>query len=117
MDFFRGRKLLNELNTIVITLIPKSKCPSNVSDFRLISCCNVLYKCITKIICGILRRILLDLIMENEGGFVHRRFIVHNIMVVQDVVKHYGRKSASPSCMIIKSIYKRHMILWIDSFL
>ncbi|XP_056697339.1 uncharacterized protein [Spinacia oleracea] len=57
----------------------------DVTEFRPISCCNTLYKCLTKVLCGRLRQILPDLILENQGGFVHGRFIVHNIMVVQDL--------------------------------
>lgn len=38
--------------------------------------------------------------MEYQGGFVHNKFIVHNIMVVQDLVKNYGKKKAAPGCML-----------------
>lgn len=77
--------LLKELNAIILTLIPKVACPSSVSEFRPISCYNVLYKCITKVICNKLRSVLPDLIVENQGAFVHERYIIHNIMVCQDI--------------------------------
>lgn len=58
-------------NHIVVTLIPKTKCPRNVSDFRSILCFNTLYKFITKVMCGRLRQVVPDSILENQGGFVH----------------------------------------------
>lgn len=70
LDVLRGRKLLKELNATMVTLIPKSKCLSNVSDFWPTSCYNTIYKCITKVICGRMRIILPDIITENQGGFV-----------------------------------------------
>ncbi|XP_021858047.2 uncharacterized protein [Spinacia oleracea] len=100
LDVLNHGKFLKELNHTVIALIPKTKCPQNVSDFRPISYCNTLYKCITKVICGRLRLILPDLILGNQGGFVHGKYIAYNIMVIQDPVKHYGRKSVKPSCLL-----------------
>lgn len=44
LDVLQHGKLLKELNHMVVTLIPKTKCPRNVSEFRPISCCNTLYK-------------------------------------------------------------------------
>ncbi|XP_056688438.1 uncharacterized protein [Spinacia oleracea] len=108
LDMLQNGKLLKEVNHTVITLIPKTKCPKDVSEFRPISCCNTIYKCITKVLCGRLRQVLPDLILENQGGFVHGRFIVHNIMVVQDLVKHYGRKAVKPSCLMKIDLQKAY---------
>ncbi|KAL2933430.1 hypothetical protein RDABS01_016549 [Bienertia sinuspersici] len=100
LDFFKTGKLLGEVNDTFISLIPKISCRANVTEFRPISCCNTLYKCITKMVCYRLRVVFPDLISSNQGAFVHGRFIVHNIMVCQDLVRHYGRKHARPSCLI-----------------
>ncbi|XP_056697932.1 uncharacterized protein [Spinacia oleracea] len=108
LNVLRNGKLLKEVNHTVVTLIPKTKCPKNVSDFRPISCCNTIYKCITKVLCGRLRQILPDLILENQGGCVHGRYIVHNIMVVQDLVRHYGRKGVKPSCLMKIDLQKAY---------
>ncbi|XP_056687940.1 uncharacterized protein [Spinacia oleracea] len=97
LDMLQQGKILKELNHTVITLIPKTKCPKDVSEFRPISCCNTL-----------LRQVLPDLILENQGGFVHGRFIVHNIMVVQDLVRQYGRKGVKPSCLMKIDLQKAH---------
>ncbi|XP_010689006.1 uncharacterized protein LOC104902800 [Beta vulgaris subsp. vulgaris] len=108
LDFFTSKKMLKELNATIITLAPKFKCPAKVSDFRPISCCNTLYKCITKVIYGRLRQVLPDIVAENQGGFVHGRYIIHHVMVVQDLVKKYNRKNASPSCMIKMDLQKAY---------
>ncbi|KAL0286117.1 UNVERIFIED_CONTAM: hypothetical protein Sangu_2747800 [Sesamum angustifolium] len=49
-DFFSTGQLLKQVNATLITLIPKVCAPSKVADFRPISCCNVIYKILTKIL-------------------------------------------------------------------
>ncbi|GKC64228.1 hypothetical protein Tco_1096826, partial [Tanacetum coccineum] len=54
-EFFINRYLLRELNHTIIALIPKVNSPARVNDYRPISCCNVLFKCISKIIANRLK--------------------------------------------------------------
>ncbi|KAK4381077.1 hypothetical protein Sango_3002800 [Sesamum angolense] len=68
-DLFFGR-LLKQVNTTILALIPKVRVPSLVSDFRPISCCNVLYKVITKIIVQRLRSVLDKMISPSQNAFV-----------------------------------------------
>ncbi|GKD28139.1 hypothetical protein Tco_1234353 [Tanacetum coccineum] len=49
-EYFEKGKILREVNSIKISLVPKIQTPSKVTDFWPIGCCNVLYKCISKII-------------------------------------------------------------------
>ncbi|GJV27544.1 putative RNA-directed DNA polymerase [Tanacetum coccineum] len=69
-DFFSKGKLLKEINATIIALVPKIKTPKKVSDFRPISCCNVLYKCISK--------------------------ISDNIMLTRELMRNYHRKNGPP---------------------
>ncbi|XP_062111558.1 uncharacterized protein LOC133822776 [Humulus lupulus] len=62
LSFLHSRKILKEINTKNISLIPKSNCPKNVSEYRPIACCNVVYKIATKMICSRLREVLPSII-------------------------------------------------------
>lgn len=99
-DFFNSGNLFKEINTTRLTLIPKVKCLSNVSESRTIACCNVVYKYITKIMCMKLTYIFPYIIFENQRSFIQGRFIAHNIIICRDLVRQYGRKNASAGCII-----------------
>ena len=47
---FNSGTLLKSINHTFITLIPKVNSPKNVSEYRPISLCNVLYKILSKVI-------------------------------------------------------------------
>ena len=49
-QFFENDKMLKSWNITAITLIPKVHNPLYPGDLRPISCCHVLYKCISKLI-------------------------------------------------------------------
>ncbi|XP_074288216.1 uncharacterized protein LOC141613383 [Silene latifolia] len=69
LNFFDIGKLLTQINATIITLIPKIDRPTSVKHFRPISCCNVIYKAISKIMCTRLALILPDIINRSQGAF------------------------------------------------
>lgn len=99
-NFFAAGALPNLWKVTTITLIPKIKCPNIPKDYKAFSCCNVVYKCISKLICSKLKLMLNDIISQNQNAFVEERSILHNILLCQDVVKHYGRKNFMSSCLL-----------------
>lgn len=56
--FLNSGSLPLSLNHTFITLIPKIKNPENVTEFRPISLCNVLYKIFSKVLANRLKRVL-----------------------------------------------------------
>ena len=91
--------MLKSWNTTTINLIPKVQYPSHPRDFRLIAYCHVLYKFISKLIYSRLKLVMGNVIDQAQGAFVAGRNIMHNILLCQDLVKHYTRKNCAPSCL------------------
>ena len=53
------------VNETYICLIPKTKAPRKISEYRPISLCNVIYKIVSKILANRLKRILTEVIDES----------------------------------------------------
>ena len=62
LDFLSDGILLPALNHTNIVLIPKVKNPEKMSDFRLISLCNVIYKIISNVLANRLKQVLPNII-------------------------------------------------------
>lgn len=101
LDFFSNGKLLKEVNATVIALVPKSNTPKKVSDFRPISCCNVVYKCISKIIANRIKGVLNSLVDDCQSAFIPSRQISDNILLSQELMRNYHRK-CGPSKVAFK---------------
>ena len=55
LDFLNSSTMLPEINYIHIVLIPKIKSYERMSDYRLITLCNVIYKIISKVLANRLK--------------------------------------------------------------
>jgi len=67
--------MLKEVNATAIALIPKIPNPDKLKDFRPISCCNTVYKCIAKILANRLRNVLSHLVGLHQTAFISGRRI------------------------------------------
>ncbi|GKA35886.1 RNA-directed DNA polymerase, eukaryota, reverse transcriptase zinc-binding domain protein [Tanacetum coccineum] len=91
-EFFQTGKLIEEVNVTLISLVPKIQTPDKVSDFEPIACCNVLYKCISKIMTNRLKKVIGKLVNENKSAFIVGRQITDNILLSQELFRGYNRR-------------------------
>ena len=73
---------------------------SSPSDFRPISCCNVVYKVIAKILAGRLTHVLKEIVSPMQNAFLGGRFMSDNINLLQELLRQYSRKRSSPRCLL-----------------
>ncbi|GJR86836.1 aspartic peptidase [Tanacetum coccineum] len=93
-DFFSNGKLLQEINHT--SLLPKISTPTRLNDYWPISCCNVIYKCISKIITNRIKDGLDDIISDNQSAFVPGRSISNNILLTQELMHNYHLNRGPP---------------------
>ncbi|GJX02345.1 putative RNA-directed DNA polymerase, eukaryota, reverse transcriptase zinc-binding domain protein [Tanacetum coccineum] len=107
-EFFSSEKLLKEINHTIIALLPKVKIPSQVNDYLPISCSNVLYKCISKIITNRIKEGLNDIVSDNQSAFVLSRRIIDNILITQELMHNYHLDRGPHRCAFKVDIQKAY---------
>jgi hypothetical protein len=107
-SFFESGLLLKELNATILTLVPKKLNASYMGDFRPIACCNVIYKCITKIISNRMIPILDSLVSWNQSAFIPGRSISENVLLAHELVRNYHRKGGQPRCTMKIDLMKAY---------
>lgn len=69
----------------------------------------MLYKCVFKIICARLKKVILQVVAENQATF---RSLIHNVLICHDLLRHYNKKT-SPRCPMKIDLMKAYdMVSW-----
>ncbi|GLU14513.1 hypothetical protein SLE2022_310770 [Rubroshorea leprosula] len=69
------------MNSTLIALVFKIPNPTKMTEYRPISCCNLVYKFIIKILAERLKNCLNLFISRNQCAFVEGRLMVENVLI------------------------------------
>lgn len=86
--FFKTCILPTPLNQTNFVLTSKVPSPTEPTEFRTISCCNFLYKIISKVLVNRLKFYLTEVITIFQSAFITGRSIQNNIFVAYEAF-HY----------------------------
>ncbi|GKU88076.1 hypothetical protein SLEP1_g2381 [Rubroshorea leprosula] len=89
-------------NNCLISLIPKGKAPSSITQFRPIGLCNTSSKVISKILVNRLRPILDSLISPCQASFILGCRGSDNVIILQELVYSFSKKTGKVGDLIFK---------------
>ncbi|XP_020681050.1 uncharacterized protein LOC110098531 [Dendrobium catenatum] len=91
-SFFIKGYLPKGVKATALAIVPKKKNASNISDYRPIALCNVLYKIIAKTMATRIKPFMYLIVKDNQAGFVNSRVSTDNILLANDILFHAGKR-------------------------
>ncbi|CAN1136858.1 Transposon TX1 uncharacterized 149 kDa protein [Linum perenne] len=91
--FFMEVRMPEGWNDTHIVIIPKIPNPEEISQFRPISCCNFIYKIISKVMTNRLRKWIPQIVSDMQTAFTGGRAIQDNVMIVHEVIHFFKTRA------------------------
>jgi hypothetical protein len=102
LQFLNGGDMSESINNTVLALIPKVRNPQELTNFRPIAQCNVLYKICLKAIANRLCLLIGDCISEEQSTFIPRRLITDSAPIAYENIHYLKRKKGKSWACAVK---------------
>lgn len=86
-SFLEKGFLPKEVNSTILALIPKKYEAKQIGDYIPISCCNVFFKIILKLLANRLKKVLPRFISPNQSAFVKDRLLMESVLLASELIK------------------------------
>lgn len=93
--------MLKALNETIITLIPKVDAPLNLTQYRPISLCNVLYRILAKVLANRLKQVTSTCISPAQSAFVPGRQILDSVIIAHELIHALKNKRKGKNGFLI----------------
>ncbi|MCH81419.1 LINE-1 reverse transcriptase like, partial [Trifolium medium] len=104
-EFYHSSILPKAITASFLTLIPKKDHPQELSEYRPICLIGCLYKLLSKILAGRLKRVLGKVISGCQSAFLPSRQIMDGVVVLNENIDLAKRRKNE--CMIFKVDFER----------
>ncbi|GKU96029.1 hypothetical protein SLEP1_g9310 [Rubroshorea leprosula] len=105
MEFHDKGRIVKGLNESFVVLIPKVSNLEKIEEFRPISLINVSYKILSKLLANRLRRVLEDIIGENQMAFIAGRHLPESVVIANEVLDEARKKNQA--CFFFKADFEK----------
>lgn len=96
-EILNGSRSTREVNEIILVLIPKNDEPRNMSQYRPISLCRIIYKIVSKIWVNRLKPMLSRCISLNQSAFIPGRMIHDNFLIAHELIRYLQSSKNVPN--------------------
>ncbi|XP_074266827.1 uncharacterized protein LOC141590115 [Silene latifolia] len=92
LRFLNSGVMLKEWNNTHIILIPKVEKPEQISQYRPISLCNVIYRLASKCLVNRLKLVISSIVSDSQQAFVPSRLMSDSCVITHEIM-HYLNKT------------------------
>ncbi|GKV12840.1 hypothetical protein SLEP1_g23934 [Rubroshorea leprosula] len=94
-EFHKNSKMVRGLNSSFIVLVPKVDNPQKIEEYRPISLIGVIYKILAKILANRLKKVLDELIGEQQMAFISGRQLMDGVVIANELVDEAKKRKKS----------------------
>lgn len=99
---WNDHSFIRHINNTLIAFIPKIDNLEFINQFKHVALCNVIYKCMSKIIVNRIQPISDSIISPFQGSFIPGRNIKHNIIIAKEMIHSMTKMKGNKKFMTIK---------------